>query len=510
MLSIATPLPQPRQRRSRFWLDATALVLVMAAVMGVAWLADSGMARIRDGLAAELFEQSRDIAALERALDRAESSLRGAQVSPPGRHEAQAALREVGTALLGMRRAYSFDSVEGASAAHALVHPVLLDVERWISEGVPGYPADGPVVWRLAHQRSFDAVEGLRTLRAEVSERARQLLAEESLQVEKLRLQLVVAIFAVAILIASYALAVIRQRDAQIRASRERGRLLNALNSVPHGVALFDASDELLLANEPFKALFPGDAARVTPGQSFAHLNSAIEHARRASCEDGEWRNEPLSPRAVAGPILAERDDGRFLQLETRVTDEGGTVLVQSDVTARRAREQRLRHLATHDALTGLPGRRHFDQRLRQALNAAERSNRQVSLMLIDVDNFKQINDTLGHPAGDAVLACIAERLRQSVRDHDIVARLGGDEFAVVMENTGSTVEALVSCERIFANVARPVDTPGGQVSGQSVSIGVALYPTHAASREALVRAADAASYEAKRAGRNRVAVFGD
>ncbi|AJP58677.1 diguanylate cyclase [Pandoraea vervacti] len=166
-----------------------------------------------------------------------------------------------------------------------------------------------------------------------------------------------------------------------------------------------------------------------------------------------------------------------------------------------RAQNATLAHQANHDPLTGLPNRAYFESRLTQALGEARELGTHVALLYLDSNRFKDINDQLGHDAGDAVLVAIAQRLRQPLREGDLVARLGGDEFAVMLPGVRQTSNAVRLAQTLLSSMEKPIALPGGDDLVTSMSIGVALYPTHAHDASTLLRAADAAMYQAKRAG---------
>ncbi len=175
-----------------------------------------------------------------------------------------------------------------------------------------------------------------------------------------------------------------------------------------------------------------------------------------------------------------------------------GLTVYFRDVTERRRAEDELRHQALHDSLTGLPNRSLLADRVEQGILQAQRAKTGLALLLLDLDRFKEINDTFGHQHGDEVLRQVAERLRQVLRTTDTVARLGGDEFAIVLPGGGD--DALVVAHKIAQEMQRPV-----AVEGQSVhlgaSIGVALYSAHGRDLATLLRQADVAMYVAKRSG---------
>ena len=181
---------------------------------------------------------------------------------------------------------------------------------------------------------------------------------------------------------------------------------------------------------------------------------------------------------------------------------------VSQDITERKRREEAERHLAYHDTLTGLPNRRLLDDRLRQALHLAQRRDARLAVMLVDLDDFKQINDRFGHRAGDAVLREVATRLAACVRKADTLARQGGDEFVVVIPEVAQQTDCQVVADKILRALALPARVEGEEFR-LGASIGVSLYPADAGDGEALLRNADAAMYRAKRAGGNQILFYG-
>ncbi|MFF7062027.1 diguanylate cyclase domain-containing protein [Pseudomonas sp. NPDC008258] len=160
---------------------------------------------------------------------------------------------------------------------------------------------------------------------------------------------------------------------------------------------------------------------------------------------------------------------------------------------------QTLAHQASHDSLTGLPNRAFFEGRLSRSVRNAARQQEHLALLFLDSDHFKQINDTLGHAAGDEVLISVAERVRAQLREHDLVARLGGDEFAVLLTPLQSRQDAEHIAEKIVASMKLPVQLDSGRTIATSLSVGIAYYPDDGADPASLLNAADAAMYQAKR-----------
>jgi diguanylate cyclase (GGDEF)-like protein/PAS domain S-box-containing protein len=176
---------------------------------------------------------------------------------------------------------------------------------------------------------------------------------------------------------------------------------------------------------------------------------------------------------------------------------------VSQDVTERKLREDEERFLAYHDTLTGLPNRRLLDDRLRQALHLARRRDARLAVILVDLDEFKQVNDRFGHRAGDAVLREVAARLSGCVRKADTLARQGGDEFVVVIPELAREPDCEVVAEKILRALAAPLRAEHAPLQ-LGASVGISLYPADAGDGEALLRNADAAMYRAKRAGGNQ------
>ena len=180
-----------------------------------------------------------------------------------------------------------------------------------------------------------------------------------------------------------------------------------------------------------------------------------------------------------------------------------GLLGIGRNITARKLAEDRLEFLAHHDALTGLPNRALFADRLQQALLHSVRTQSSVTVVFLDLDQFKWVNDNFGHQAGDRLLEATANRVRTCLRANDTVARLGGDEFVILLQDSpNDTAELLPILEKIRTVIAQPVET-GGQWVTVTTSMGIALFPQDGEDPASLMRSADAAMYAAKQAGRN-------
>jgi diguanylate cyclase (GGDEF)-like protein/PAS domain S-box-containing protein len=247
------------------------------------------------------------------------------------------------------------------------------------------------------------------------------------------------------------------------------------------------------------------DVLRIIGGPSISTVGDAMEIVR------GEDRT--AIPTANGTCILIRRD-GVELGIENTVTSirdqDGvvtGSVVAFHDVSAARAKSLEMSHLAQHDSLTGLPNRVLFNDRLMQAISLAVRQDKQLAVMFVDLDQFKKINDSLGHGVGDKLLQSVAERLLNSIRRTDTVSRHGGDEFVVLLSQVEREDDAAVSARKILRALAAP-HTVDDKSLDISVSIGVSTYPSDGPDAESLINKADTAMYEAKKQGRNNYQFF--
>ena len=227
----------------------------------------------------------------------------------------------------------------------------------------------------------------------------------------------------------------------------------------------------------------------------------ALELVRAAATRPGTGRTIEFRVRTLSGIACHVEANVTNLLDDPVVT---GLVFTMRDVTERRDFEEQLRHQAFHDPLTGLPNRVLLAERTEQALR---RRGTTPSLLYLDLDDFKVVNDSLGHPVGDRVLIEVARRLERSIRAEDTAARLGGDEFAVLMDATGSIDEVVIVADRILADLRRPIDVDGSTVT-IGASIGIVCPMARSAQAADVLRDADIAMYEAKRGARGSYRVF--
>ena len=243
-----------------------------------------------------------------------------------------------------------------------------------------------------------------------------------------------------------------------------------------------------------------GEALLLTPDRSM-HLPAHVRPVGRPALD---WLGVPLVARGrVLGALVVQTYTGDVRYSES---DKQLLQFVSTQVAAaieRKQNETWLRHIAQHDALTALPNRTLFDDRLQAALLRARHSQELLGLLYLDLDHFKHVNDTRGHGVGDALLQDVARRIRRSVRESDTVCRMGGDEFVVLLAGIKQANHALIAGEKIRAALLQPFEV-GGQRLSVSASIGVAVFPGHGSEGQHLIREADRAMYDAKKRGGNR------
>lgn len=278
------------------------------------------------------------------------------------------------------------------------------------------------------------------------------------------------------------------------------------------GIIVFDRNNTIQLANSAI--------VRATG----YHVDELVGHKPDflyAKCSIDDYERNLVQHVAKHGSYQGEfwlkRENGEekpYWVVVNTVRDENGepanTIALYADISERKAQEEKIRHLAHHDPLTGLPNRLLFDERLRISLQQANRHHELVALLYIDLDRFKNINDSLGHHIGDGLLQSVAQRLLESVRVGDTVCRQGGDEFVVILHSVANAQEvANIIEKRLLPLILKPHSICDVTLH-TSCSIGISIYPNDADSIEALMRNADAAMYSAKSGGRNNFQFFNE
>ena len=293
------------------------------------------------------------------------------------------------------------------------------------------------------------------------------------------------------------AIEVERLRSVHDRAlADERLRIRAAIESSSDAVLILDKKATPIFVNQAFVGLFGSDLADLTESRFGFGVIARREALKIAAAvrRQGGWQGEADLKTKDGSPLPAAlRING--IQGEAGITV--GFVALGTDITERRLAELEIRRLAHHDPLTGLPNRILFQQRFKEALTQARRYCHSVSVLALDLDGFKAVNDTMGHGVGDDLLKAVSRRLRSCVRSCDIVSRLGGDEFAII----GNANQAADVADRIVESLSKPFQLGEHEVF-IGTSIGIANYPADGETVEDLLRYADMALYQAKAAGR--------
>ena len=306
----------------------------------------------------------------------------------------------------------------------------------------------------------------------------------------------------------------LEQQNQLLVAKEEQLRTQNihfdaALNNMVQGLAMYDSGHRLVMCNRRFIEIYGLSPEQARVG---TELRQLIEHP----FDNGLASDR--SPQELMDQLLRKRDardveqlvsqlgDGRSIAITVQPMADGGTVTTHHDITEQRRTEAKIAHMALHDALTGLPNRVLLNDRLRHALTRARRGD-MVAALLLDLDHFKNVNDTLGHPCGDRLLEMAAGRLMNVTRDTDTVARMGGDEFAILQMAISQPSDATALALRIIDQIGAPYQIDGHQVV-IGTSVGIAIGPTDGTSPEELLRNADLALYRAKADGRGTFRFF--
>ena len=314
------------------------------------------------------------------------------------------------------------------------------------------------------------------------------------------------------------ALAVFRSNALALRDHRGRLEQVNlwldvALNNMQRGLAMFDTEERLVISNANYQRMYDLRPDLTMYGTPLADI---LAHGAGSSVADptaviADYRAAVAANRTAS--YVRSLTDGRSFCVVLTPLVAGGWVTTHEDVTQKQQTEARMQLLARQDALTELQNRRGFGECLEALVTAIPiggdlaRSHSEFAVIAIDLDHFKEINDTHGHPVGDALLVAVSERLRGATRKNDIVARMGGDEFAILQRDIRDVSDVEGFAQRLLPLLAEPYEVRGHTLV-IGASLGVAMAPAHGRTPELLMQRADVALYRAKAAGRNTAVTF--
>lgn len=279
-------------------------------------------------------------------------------------------------------------------------------------------------------------------------------------------------------------------------------RFDTALNNMPHGLAMFDADGRVLVVNRRWSEILPIDPETITTRSRCEAIIAAYVELGLLSERDGGRIIEAVGTRRgdLASSQLEVTAGDRNVDMTFQPMESGGLVVAIEDITEKRRTEARIAHMARHDALTGLPNRSLYQERLEAAL-AMMNGDDMLAVLFVDLDNFQQINDTLGHSMGDAVLIEVADRLRFTVGENDVVARFSADEFVILQTGARSEHDVISLAGRVIETIGDIVQVEGKAIAC-GASVGIALAPRDGTDADQLLKSADMALARAKAGGR--------
>jgi len=285
--------------------------------------------------------------------------------------------------------------------------------------------------------------------------------------------------------------------------------LLNAtLANMPHGVCMYGPDKKLVIANDLYSTMYGLDPSKVKPGTSLLEILKARIEAGSSPVDTDKYIVDRLEEAFLSTPgyIVNELRDGRIFAISRRTMPDGGAVAIHQDITTQKKAEEWIWHLAHYDGLTNLANRTLFVEQVDSAAARIPTQGGRFAVHLLDLDRFKEVNDSLGHAVGDTLLFEVASRLRAGVGPDDVVARLGGDEFVVLQPCAGAD-EAAALAQQLLKVISGPFKIDAHHLTVET-SIGVVLAPEHGLRAVDLMKKADLALYSAKSDGRNGWRLF--
>jgi diguanylate cyclase (GGDEF)-like protein len=302
----------------------------------------------------------------------------------------------------------------------------------------------------------------------------------------------------------------VRALIARERESALASQFDTALNNMPHGLCMFRADGRLAVMNHRFSEMMHLSDDLVQRGASASDIIDACVLAGSITSASGKMIFAEIESTRARDMITTDPDvaRGRFMSWTFQPMSGGGAVVLLEDITERRNAEARISHLARYDELTALPNRVNFRDEIGRLLATQHGSDHMSALLFVDLDQFKQVNDTLGHPCGDQLLCAVADRLREMLRPEDFVARFGGDEFVVFQQNIHSVEDAAGLARRIVDRLSERYKIDNHLVE-IGASVGIAM-TAPGVSADTLLKNADMALYRAKSDGRGTYCFFRD
>ena len=368
---------------------------------------------------------------------------------------------------------------------------------RFISQKLDGVTRQTSVVdgvdriFAVVHSRSFPVV-------SVVAVAINDILADWLHQTEALAFGAAIILLAIACGTIRLAVYIERLADAQAREAIQTQvavqykRFNNAMDNIVQGLAMYDRSNSLIACNKRYAEIYGLPDELTDPGVTRAQIL-----AYRGKPGFGKALSEPEREPDGSVLIVSELPDGRIIAQRKKKLSDGGWVSTHEDITVRHRAEAKVKEMARNDALTGLSNRTEFKRRLEHCLAEARRRIAKYAVFYLDLDHFKVVNDTMGHPFGDKLLQEVAARIEAVTREVDTIARLGGDEFAIIQRILYGPRDAARLAERLIASVSQSYTIDGNEIE-IGASVGISLAPDDSVDSDELIRNADMALYHAK------------
>ncbi len=501
-----------------------ATLAVLAGSLGTIYFAWSTLLDIEHSLPVKINQQEGDVVQLMQDVSDLAWQVRLARndPSPPRIRDVLEQVDKAETSLQIIRSNYNFDNLIGASAMHAIANPALTDIRLWLTEGIYELAPDSPAVLILVEARVTDTVDTMRPMFAMAKNNAFDALLRQSRRIERFRGSIMIVLVVLAGITMAVIAQIYRRRAiiANLRKSEEELRRSEALYRQAElmgrlGHYEWDWTNGRMAAcSEQFARIHEMTIDETL--RCFSDRKSLLDTIYPDDLEYFEQNfresKQRLEGRDTEFRIVTRSGKVRHIHLLSELVFDGQGKPIKSfgtvqDITEWKLAEEELAHQATHDALTGLINRREFERRLGRVLDTARERRDEHALCYLDLDQFKVVNDTCGHMAGDELLRQIGQLLLVSVRKRDTLARLGGDEFGVLMEHC-----SLPQARRVADKLRKAVEGFNFAWEARAFRIGVSigLVPVTETSENvaSILSAADSACYVAKDEGRNRVHVY--
>ena len=298
--------------------------------------------------------------------------------------------------------------------------------------------------------------------------------------------------------------------NSEISLTQKSQQLDAALNNMSQALTMFDGQQRLIISNRQYNELYGLTPEQTSPGTTLRAILEARVATGQFPDDAATFIAKTLEQCRSNQPCCAlyTMPDGRIVSVTHQPMRDGGWVAVHQDITAQKRAEAELAHMARYDSLTGLANRTLFRERASTAIDALQTHGSPFAILMLDLDRFKTVNDSLGHAVGDSLLKVVAQRLRSAIPHVEIIARLGGDEFAILVSLPDGRKETATSmADRILSVVTEPYDLDQRRFAIET-SVGITFAPQDGTNPDALLKNADLALYKAKSLGGNRYCLF--